>query len=260
MKMLIVEDEALAAEKLEHMVAVLEPNATIVGRTSSIKKTVEWLQQQVQPDIILMDIELTDGHSFEVFNQVDVQSTVIFTTSYDEYAIKAFKVNSIDYLLKPIQKEDLKAAFTKYKRLQAKQQTSEPLVPAVNLQQLLDAFHAKLQPKEYRQRFLVKQGQKHLPIETEDIAYFYVYDRAVLLRTFDNKKFVIDYTMDELEGVLAPRQFFRANRSFIVSIKSVLQLQAYFNSRLLLALKPTIDTQVIISRDKVNDFKQWMGQ
>jgi DNA-binding LytR/AlgR family response regulator len=262
MKLLIVEDEALAAEKLEHMVTAIEPEATILGCTDSIKKTVAWLQQHPPPDIILMDIELTDGHSFEIFNQMDVQSMVIFTTSYDEYAIKAFKVNSIDYLLKPVQKEDLKGAFNKYKKLQAKQQQQlqEPGAASINLQQLLDDFHSKMQPKEYRHRFLVKQGQKHLPIEVEAIAYFYVYDRAVLLKTFDNKKFVIDYTMDELEQVLEPKQFFRANRSFIVSIKSVLQLQDYFNSRLVLSLQPAIDMQVLISRDKVNDFKQWIGK
>jgi len=260
MKILIVEDEPLAAEKLEHMVAAIEPDATIVGRTDSIKKSVEWLQQQPHPDIILMDIELTDGHSFEIFNQVDVQSMVIFTTSYDEYAIRAFKVNSIDYLLKPVQKADLKAAFDKYRKIKWQQQPKDTDGSGINLQTLLEAFHSKLQPKEYRQRFLVKQGQKHIPVEVGTIAYFYVYDRAVLLRTFDNKKFVIDYTMDELEQVLEPRLFFRANRSFIVSVRSVQQLQDYFNSRLILTLQPVIDTQVIISRDKVHDFKRWIGK
>jgi len=260
MRMLIVEDEELAAEKLQHMISTLEAEAEIVGCTASIKKTVEWLQLHPHPDLILMDIELTDGHSFEIFNQVDVQSMVIFTTSYDEYAIRAFKVNSIDYLLKPVQKADLKGAFDKYRKFKAQQQPQEADASGINLQQLLNDFHARLQPREYRQRFLVKQGQRHMPVEVEAIAYFYVYDRAVLLKTVDNKKYVIDYTMDELEQVLEPKQFFRANRSFIVAIKSVLQLQDYFNSRLILTLQPSIDTPVIISRDKVNEFKRWIGK
>lgn len=208
--------------------------------------------------MILMDIELSDGQSFEIFNQVDVQSTVIFTTSYDEYAIKAFKVNSIDYLLKPVQKDDLKAAFDKHKRLKAIYQSGSN--ESINIQSLLHELKGQFQSKEYRKRFLVKLGQKHLPVEVEEIAYFYVEDRSIFFKTIDNKRFIIDYSLDEIEVMLDHSRFFRINRSFIVSIESVRQMHDYFNSRLLLTLNPSIDKDVIVSREKVNDFKKWMGK
>lgn len=259
MKVLIVEDEELAVEKLQLMIFAIEKDVEIVGTTGSIKKTVEWLQTNAQPDIILMDIELSDGHSFEIFNQVEVESPVIFTTSYHEYAIKAFKVNSIDYLLKPIQKTDLKLALDKYRKLQLTNK-SEGTASAANIQLLLEELQSKAGSKEYRRRFLVKQGQKQMPVEVENIAYFYIFDRALFLKTLDNRKFIIDYTLDEIEQMLAPTEFFRINRSVIVSIKSITQLHDYFNSRLVVTLQPSFEEKTIVSREKVNDFKKWIGK
>ncbi len=260
MKILIVEDEDLAVEKLMYIISAVESDAEVIGCAGSISGTVEWLQQHDQPDIILMDIELTDGQSFEIFNRIDIQSKVIFTTSYDEYALKAFKVNSIDYLLKPVQKADLKAAFDKYKRFMV------PAVPAskdfngINIQSLLQDMHRQFQPREYRQRFLVKQGQKHLPVETDNIAYFYVDDRVICFKTKDNKRYIIDYTMDDIEPQLDPKRFFRINRSFIISVESIGQMHDYVNSRLVLQLHPDINKEVIVSRDKVGNFKKWIGK
>jgi DNA-binding LytR/AlgR family response regulator len=206
-----------------------------------------------------MDIELSDGQSFEIFNQVPVETPVIFTTSYDEYAIKAFKVNSIDYLLKPIQKTELKLAFDKFrKRLHETNPANNSTTSGIQV--LLEQWQQQLAQKQFRKRFLVKQGAKHLPIEVDDIAYFYVYDRAIFLKTLDNRKFVIDYTMDELEQMLDPSQFFRVNRSFITSVKSVTALHDYFNSRLLLSVQPAFDEKTIVSREKVSEFKKWIGK
>ena len=260
MKIMIVEDEELAAEKLVYTVQAIEKDAEIIGCTGSIKATVAWLQTHPAPDVILMDIELSDGQSFEIFNQIEVESTVIFTTSYDEFALKAFKVNSIDYLLKPVQKEDLRKAFEKYKKHYAAPVSTSSAGNGINLQNLLTQMQQQLQPRQYRRRFLVKLAQKQVPVEVDDIAYFFVHERTIFFKTTDNKKFIVDYAMDELENMLDPAQFFRINRSFMVSAKSILQVHDYFNSRLLLTLQPLIDTQVIVSRDKVAGFKNWIGK
>ena len=260
MNILIVEDEELAVEKLRYTIASIEQNAEITGCTGSISETVDWLQQHPQPDIILMDIELSDGQSFEIFNQVNVQSKVIFTTSYDEYALKAFKVNSIDYLLKPVQKDDLRAAFDKYKRLTAEAVSASGSWQEINIRLLLQELQRQVQPREYRPRFLVKQGQKHLPVETERIAYFFVDDRVICFKTKDNKRYLVDYTMDEIEGQIDPNRFFRINRSFIISIECISQLHDYTNSRLVLQLQPEFNKEVIVSREKVQDFKRWIGK
>lgn len=268
MKILIVEDEELAAKKLAKAVAALEEDAEIMAVTDSIQATVDWLEGNPRPDLILMDIELTDGQSFEIFNLTEVKSPVIFTTSYDEFALKAFKVNSVDYLLKPIQKEDLQAALDKYRRL--KQAFAQPVAasaaPAESatgmgpLEQIIRELQHKLQPKEYRKRFLVKQGQKLISIETEDIAYFYSDGRVNFFKTADNRKYITDYTMEELEDMLDPVQFHRISRSFYVSIKSVAQIHDYFGNRLILELKPALEKDAIVSREKVADFKKWMGK
>jgi len=167
MKVLIIEDEELAIKKLSKTLESVDASARVVGTADSIKGSVEWLEQNPAPDLILMDIELADGQSFEIFNLTEVKSPVIFTTSYDEYALKAFKVNSVDYLLKPIQKEELQSAINKFKTTQAN------TASGINIESLVKELQSKLQPKEYRKRFLVKHGQKLVSIETNDIGYFY---------------------------------------------------------------------------------------
>jgi two-component system, LytTR family, response regulator LytT len=254
MKILIVEDEELAVKKLQKTLAGVDPSAIVAGITDSIHSTVEWLQDNPQPDLILMDIELADGQSFEIFNLADVKSPVIFTTSYDEYALKAFKVNSVDYLLKPIQKEELQAALNKYHKL-------KPAGSAdINMDSLVKELQQKLQPKQYRRRFLVKHAQKLVSVEIEDIAYFYSDGRINFFKTNDNKKFVVDYTMDELEDMLDPERYFRISRAFYVSVGSIDKIDDYFGNRLILGLKPVVDKEALVSREKVTDFKKWMGK
>jgi DNA-binding LytR/AlgR family response regulator len=259
MKILIVEDEELAVKKLQKTLAGVEPDAEVVGVTDSIVSTVNWLEDNDAPDLILMDIELCDGQSFEIFNRAKIKSPVIFTTSYDEYALKAFKVNSVDYLLKPIQKEELEAALTKLKSMKELYKSGDAK-PDVSIDNLVKELQQKLQPKEFRKRFLVKQAQKLVSIEIDEIAYFFSDGRLNFFKTFDNKKFVVDYTMDELEDMLDPAKYFRISRSFYISVNSVDQIHDYFGNRLMLNLKPAVDKESIVSREKVAEFKKWMGK
>lgn len=254
MKILIVEDEDLAVKKLQKTLAAVDQSAMVVGVAESIRSTVDWLKSNPTPDLILMDIELADGQSFEIFNLFEVQSPVIFTTSYDEYALKAFKVNSVDYLLKPIQKDELEAALNKLQKLRGIDKQE------LNLDNLIKELQQKLQPKEFRKRFLVKNGQKLVSIEVDDIAYFFSDGRLNFFKTKDNKKFVVDYTMDELDEMLNPEEFFRISRSFYVSIESIDKIDDYFGNRLILQLHPSVDKEALVSREKVSDFKKWMGK
>jgi DNA-binding LytR/AlgR family response regulator len=254
MDILIIEDEQLGAEKLERMLQSIDPSVKIVGNTRSIESSVEWLLQHKHPDIVLMDIELTDGQSFEIFNHVTINSMVIFTTSYDEYALKAFKLNSVDYLLKPIKKEELKTALDKYQ--QWKQKFS---APALNIEQLISELNRQ-QSKTWRSRFLVKQGQKLVSVETNEIAYLYAEGRLSFLITWNKLKYVLDYTIEELEQMLDPQQFYRANRGFIIQVKSVSQIHTYFNGKLKLELQPFTEKEVLVSREKATEFKEWMGK
>jgi two-component system response regulator LytT len=255
MKILIIEDEQLGIERLTKHLNTIDPTIEIVGATRSIKSSVEWLRTHEHPDIILMDIELSDGQSFAIFNEVEVKSTVIFTTSYDEFALQAFKVNSIDYLLKPIKKEDLKNSLDKYHQMKEKFAKS----PSFQIDSLLNEL--KLQSKKAcRNRFLVKQGSRLISVDVSNIAYFYVDGRLCFFKTWDRTRYVIDYTLDELADMLDPEQFFRAGRGFIVHIKSIAQIHQYFNSKLKLELNPITEKEVIISKEKTMEFKEWMGK
>lgn len=255
MKILIIEDEELAVKKLQKTLETVDATAIVTGITDSIQSSVEWLQQNPTPDLILMDIELSDGQSFEIFNLTEVKCPVIFTTSYDEYALKAFKVNSVDYLLKPVQKDELQAAITKFKKMQPGTTKAD-----ISIDNLVKELQQKLQPKEFRKRFLVKLAQKLVSIEVNDIAFFYSDGRLNFFKTHDNRKFVVDYTMDELEDMLDPSKFYRISRSFYVSINSVEKIDDYFGNRLILGLKPGVDKEALVSREKVTDFKKWMGK
>lgn len=258
MQILIVEDEELAVKKLQKTLHAIDPELKIAGTADSIAATVEWLQSNPKPDLILMDIELADGQSFEIFNLTEVKSPVIFTTSYDEFALKAFKVNSVDYLLKPVQKDELEAALSKFKNMKTVfngQKTEEMQMTA-----LVKELQQHLQHKEYRKRFLVKHLQKLISVEVDRISYFYSDDRLSFFKTSDDKKYMIDYTIDEIENMLDPEQYFRINRAFLVSVKSIDQIHDYFGNRLKLNLKPTIDKEALVSRERVMEFKEWMGK
>ncbi|WP_128546088.1 LytR/AlgR family response regulator transcription factor [Larkinella soli] len=260
MNVLIVEDEDLAVRKLKKLVQEVDPSLEVTGVTASIEDTVDWLNNHPAPDLIFMDIELADGQSFEIFDQVEVTSTVIFTTSYDEYALQAFKVNSIDYLLKPIQKEDLLRSLKKFRDLsQRRSRPEEENAGGLNLNKLLQELQVR-QTKEYRKRFLVRQGQRLVSVEVQEIAFFYTDERLSFFKTWSNQKYLVDYTLDELEEALDPSAFFRINRGVIVTHSAVEQIQPYFGNRLSLALKPAFEKEALVSREKVSDFKVWMGK
>jgi len=260
MNILIVEDEDLAVKKLQKTLLLVDKEAIVAGVTDSIKSSVEWLQQHPAPDLILMDIELADGQSFEIFNLTDIRSPVIFTTSYDEYALKAFKVNSIDYLLKPVQKEELEAALNKYRKIREAYSPQNANGSGVSIDSIIKELQQKLQPKEYRKRFLVKHAQKLVSIDIDDITYFFSDGRLNFFKTKDNRKFVVDYTMDELEEMLDPERYFRISRAFYVSAESIDKIDDYFGNRLILQLKPVVDKEALVSREKVTEFKRWMGK
>ena len=253
MKVLIIEDEDLAVKKLQKTLSFVDNTIEIAGITDSISSSVEWLQNNEAPDLILMDIELADGQSFAIFDLISVTSPVIFTTSYDEFALKAFKVNSIDYLLKPVQPEDLEVALKKYKSMRG-------YTASTDIQSLVNELQQQLSPKEYRKRFLVKNGQKLVSIAIDSIAYFYSDGRLNFFKTIDNKKYVVDYTMDELEDMLNPQDYFRVSRSFYVSVACISKIDDYFGNRLILQLQPATEKEVLVSREKVMPFKKWMGK
>jgi len=258
MKIFIVEDEELAVKKLQKTLHAIDADLEVAGTADSIASAVEWLQTNDRPDLILMDIELADGQSFEIFNLIEVKSPVIFTTSYDEYALKAFKVNSVDYLLKPIQKDELEAAISKFRQMKETFQGGK--TTDAQITSLVKELQQTLHQKEFRKRFLVKHSQKLISVEVDRIAYFFSDDRLNFFKSYDDKKYVIDYTMDEIEQMLDPDQFFRINRAFIVSIKSIDQIHEYFGNRLKLNLKPVIDKEALVSREKVASFKDFMGK
>ncbi len=258
MKIFIVEDEDLAVKKLQKTLQSLGDDLQVVGTADSISAAVEWIQSNDRPDLILMDIELADGQSFEIFNLTDVTSPVIFTTSYDEYALRAFKVNSVDYLLKPIQKDELEAAIHKFRNIQ--QIYTGGRKDDQQIAALVKELQQTFQTKEYRKRFLVKQLQKLVSVDVKDIAYFFSDDRLSFFKTADDKKYILDYTIDEIEDMLDPEMFFRINRAFLVSIRSIDQIHDYFGNRLKLNLRPLIDKEALVSREKVSEFKNWMGK
>lgn len=259
MKILIVEDEPLAVRKLKRTVEEVSSQAEIIGSTNSIRSTVEWLRNNPAPDIILLDIELADGQSFEIFNQVEVKSTVIFTTSYNEFALKAFQVNSIDYLLKPVQKDALEKAFNKFNAI--KKMHSAPSGDAFNIEELLKGLQQKMYAtSNFKKRFLVKNGARLVSVEIDDIAYFYIEGRLVFFKTWQNKKFIVDYTMEELADTLNPDNFFRINRSCFITQKSVSQIEDHLGGRLFVQLTPLHEKEGLVSRERVQDFKEWMGK
>lgn len=252
MKILIVEDEILLAKELRKMLLSIEHSAEICGATQSVEETVQWLRQNDTPDLVMMDIELADGQSFDIFKQVQLESPVIFTTAYDEFAIKAFKVNSIDYLLKPIKESELRVAIEKFKKTKQHQ--------PISMLELLKKIEQLGNQPGYRSRFLIKLGQKMVSIDISEVAYFYSENKCTFMRTNQNQKYIIDLTLDELEKELAPQQFFRANRQYILSGKSIVSIHSWFNQKLKAEVNPPTEEHIIISRDKANAFKAWMGE
>lgn len=248
----ILEDEEAALNRLIKIIKQTIPDARVVGSEDSVESCVEWLECHAQPDLIFMDIHLADGSSFEIFQKVTVQAPVIFTTAYDKYAIKAFKVNSIDYLLKPIKPEELLESFEKF-RLWNKNKTAQ----AIDYDRLCKVL--KESEASYQERIVVKYGQKIKTIEIANTAYFYTAEKVVFLCTFDANNYPIDYNLDALEGMVNPKEFFRINRQFIINIKAIDQMFSYSKSRVKILLKPPASIETIVSTDRSGKFKSWLS-
>ena len=258
LNILIIEDEDLAARKLKKLVQEIDPDLLCSNVTDSIESSVQWLETAGNlPDLILMDIELADGHSFEIFSRTEIKCPVIFTTAYDEFALKAFKVNSVDYLLKPIKKEELESALSKWKVIYEKNGNSTH--HNTNIEKLIENLVSQ-SGKKYRTRFLVKQANRLVPISTEEISYFYTEDKVVFIKTKTNDRYMIDFTLDDLEKILEPKKFFRANRQFILNNFSIQEIHSWFNGKLKVGVHPKAEEEVIISREKAGDFKAWMNE
>jgi two-component system LytT family response regulator len=252
MKVIIVEDEIPAAEKLERYLKKFNYSIEIAARFDSVQTTVKWLlANQDTIDLIFMDIQLIDGLSFQIFQQVQVKKPVIFTTAFNEYALDAFKVNSIDYLLKPITFTDLSASMNKLESFRQQFQWNSE-----QDNKILQVY-SSIKNKEYKSRFMVKLGEHIRSITTDSINIFYAEGRDVFLVTNQGRKFIIDYTLEALEDIIDPKIFFRINRTFIVNINSIKDVIVYSNSRLKIILSQEFDKEIIVSREKVNEFKEW---
>lgn len=250
MNVLIIEDEKIAADNLESLLLEIDDTITILAKLESIREAVRWLNSN-NADLIFMDIHLSDGISFSIFEQVQVTTPIIFTTAYDQYAIKAFKVNSVDYLLKPIEHKEVKHSLEKYKDLHAKQASG-----SIDYQSLLKALSPK---KEYQKRFMVYAGSKLKTIKTEDIAYFYSLEKNVFLCTFNAISYSLSYSLDKLETMPPPDKFFRINRKFLVNIDAIENIYTLSKSRIKVELKPTPDEETLVSFNRTPEFRKWLN-
>jgi len=252
---LIIEDEKLAAERLIELISKYDSSIEVVKVLDSVEKSVEWFNSNPHPDLVFMDIQLADGLSFEIFERTQVKSPVIFTTAYDEYTIRAFKVNSVDYLLKPVDYEELTAAIEKFK-LYFGPKTKKGFKPDV---EIYDKLISQL-VHQYKNRFVIKVGVHIRSIPVEKTDYFFICEKSTFICTEDGKNYAIDYYLDQLEKLIDPQLFFRINRKFIINLDAVKDIIAYSNSRLKIILKNPPDEDVIVSREKVKDFKKWLDR
>lgn len=250
MDVLIIEDEEIAAERLENMLTDIDPEVNVLAKTGSVKGAVSWLRVHTA-DLIFVDIQLSDGLSFAIFDEIPVTTPLIFTTAYDQYAIQAFKHNSISYLLKPIRKKELAESLGKFRRLKT--------AFGIDFGELRSVYEDG--KKEYKKRFLVSVGEKLKKIEVEEIAYFYAMEKSVFFKTFDNKTLSVDQSLDTLEEELDPDQFFRINRKYIVNLDSIEEMVLWSRSRIKLFLTPGVskDEDTIVSISRSSDFKKWMN-
>ena len=254
MNVLLIEDEIPAAEKLERYLNRIDSNINILERCTSIKSSVSWLSKNdTELDLIFMDIQLKDGISFEIFPQVNIEAPIIFTTAFDEYAIDAFKVNGIDYLLKPITFTDLQNALKKFAQLKSTFNSRSHSDKIIEVAETLSQ-------KKIKDRFLVKLGNYIHSIKSSDVAYFFADGRTVYLITQENKKFVIDYKLRHLEDIISNERFFRVNRSFIMSFQNIENVAVYSNSRLSITSKVNCSDEIIVSRERVGEFKAWLDR
>jgi len=256
MRIIIVEDEILAVERLSDLILQYDSNIKIIESLDSVESTVEWFKNNEAPDLAFFDIQLADGLSFEIFEQTNVKCPIIFTTAFDEYALRAFKVNSVDYILKPIDNKELIQAFQKFDRTQQQ----SPPTPQIDLiRQAMEMIQSP--QKNYKSRFIVKSGNHISAIEIPEIAYFFSEHKMSWIKTFSGKKYMVDYKMEALESITDPLNFFRLNRKYISSFKAIQDVVSYSNSRLKIKLLDMpADEEILISREKVQDFKKWLDQ
>jgi DNA-binding LytR/AlgR family response regulator len=251
MKVLIIEDEPLSAEHLENLINKCDPSIRIIGKIDSVKNALSLLKRVPEIDLLFLDIHLSDGLSFDIFEEIDLDTQIIFTTAFNEYAVKAFKLNSIDYLLKPIDKAELQKALVKYN----KTTKSNSLVKFnKDLEVILNSLN-----KPYKSRFMVKMGETLNTIKIEDVAFFNVEDGTVMLNTKSGKRYTLDYTLDDLELTIDMKHFFRINRKVLLNIDAIKKVSSYFNSRYKLTVDGLNDDTNVVSRERVNEFKAWLG-
>lgn len=250
MKVIIIEDEKPAADKLRAALQTSDSSIKVISLLKSISESVIWLKQNPMPDLIFLDIELSDGLSFAIFDEVKITCPIIFTTAYDDYWQEAFEHNSIDYLLKPVKQEKLSAALAKYNSLKEHF--------AKNLQQLLQ--HQQAPVSGFKKRFLIKKGIDYASIRTDDIAYFYATHKLVCLVDLKGNKFILDQSLSDMEKQLDPAHFYRINRKYLVNINAIRKIKAYAKSKLHIEIYPPSAEEIIISQENVSSFKNWMGQ
>lgn len=251
MNIIIIEDEKPAARLLQRKVEKLGMNVSIM--LHSVEESITWFQNNSHPDLIFLDIQLSDGLSFEIFEAIDIKSAVIFTTAYDEYALRAFKLNSIDYLLKPIDEDDLEIAISKFKN-----QFQKNTISNFDFE-MIKKMLVNPAEKEYKKRFTVKVGQQLKLIDIQEVECFYSQDKGTYLHTLDNRDYLLDGTLEQLETDLNPEDFYRISRKFIIPMKAIKEIQMHSNSRLKLVLPTYKDDEVIVARERVGDFKEWIG-
>jgi two-component system response regulator LytT len=251
MKTIIIEDEKPAARLLQRKLEKLNINVAVM--LHSVEEAIDWFSKNEHPDLIFLDIQLSDGLSFEIFEKIDIKSAVIFTTAYDEYALKAFKLNSIDYLLKPIDEDDLAVAVSKYKERLPKQETLQ-----LDFEQIKKMLSNPFE-KTHKKRFTIKIGQHLKVISTDEIECFFSENKGTYVHTFDNRNYLIESTLEVLEHELDPSEFFRVSRKFIIPMKAIKEITVYSNSRLKVILPTYKDDEVVVSREKVTEFKTWIG-
>jgi DNA-binding LytR/AlgR family response regulator len=251
MKILLIEDEQPAAKRLAKLLGEHYPQGQILDVIDSVENAVRWLRNFPSPDLVFMDIQLADGLSFDIFTRTEVTAPVIFTTAFDQYTLRAFKVNSVDYLLKPIDPAELTAALDKFEKFFSQPGSYDPS----GIEKMLQSM---LKQKEYKERFLVKTGQHLSYVPVEEIAYFFSEDGLAFAQCFNGKKHIVENTLDQLEVALNPRRFFRINRQVLLCPEAIGKISTWFNSRLKIELTPTGDANAVVSRERVNDFKSWL--
>jgi two-component system response regulator LytT len=256
LKVLIIEDEIPAQRLLKETLQEVAITTEVIGCLNSIKSAVAWFQNNEHPDIVLLDIQLSDGLSFDIFKQVNIESLIIFTTAYDEYAIQAFKVNSLDYLLKPIEKDELQTAFEKYN--QYNKQYIQEQNSNIDFKELASLI--KSEKPNYRKRFLIQSNESFFHLPVEDIALFYSMQGITFAVTFEKREYSVNFSLENLKDQLQPDNFFKINRQFIVNIDAIKRVHSYFNGKLKLEIKPSHAEDVIIGKDKAASFKRWMDR